>query len=149
MRKIMFLTCSIILCFILFIIYILTNHEKSLSIFELPDLNLKENHINQITFITQMTETYPMYLVAESQEQVDMILAELKKLGFTPVQIDEVEKGWAFMFRFHMEDDKQINLSLDKTMATSNNYSYDIMGYDASAFIELFHKIDSEKLRYP
>ncbi len=149
MRKIILLTGSIILCLILFIIYILTKHDKSLSIFELPDLNLKENHINQITFITQMTENYPMYLVTESQEQVDMILAELKKLEFTPIQIDEVEKGWAFMFRFHMEEDEQINLSLSKTMADSKNYSYVIMGYDASIFLELFHMIDAEKLRYP
>ena len=143
------LIACILACVILFVIYIAFAHKKSLSILELPDLNLNENQINQITIISQMTEIYPMYLVTESQEQVNLILTELKKLEFTPVQIDEVKKGWEFMFRFHMDDDKKINLSFSKTMATSSNYSYDVIGYDASEFLELFNTIDAEKLRYP
>ena len=122
--------------------------NKTLDIFELPLLENEETNINSITIRTQMTEKYPMFLVTESKEQIEHILAQLKELEFIPIKTDENEKGWQFWFIFHL-DNKQIGLSLTTTKAYLDGYAYDLKKYDPSLFLELFNTIDAERYRYP
>jgi hypothetical protein len=95
-----------------------------------------------------MTDEYPMYLITESKEQINLVLTHLKQLEFIPDKTDEHEKGWQFWFTFDLKD-KQIDLSLTGRKAYLEEYSYDLENYDSSAFFDLFYSVDAERLRYP